>query len=256
MDFTFGIITDGNVDPFITRTIDSIRVLNIPRCEVIIVGNTTIQNDDLVRTIPFNESIKRSWITRKKNIICNEAKYENIVLLHDYIVFDSNWYNGFLQFGNDFEVCINKVKNLDGTRFRDYSLFINYVQCHDSRFKSQCLLPYDYKLTPITAKLSYISGAYYVLKKSTALKFPLDEAKSHGDGDDVDFCYKIAQAGILIKMNPYSIVQFMKQKGACDWEHEIDSSLVQLLDSFTDESVDEWKKDPEGAHLFPILGLS
>lgn len=32
---------------------------------------------------------------QKKNIIVLNAKYENIVLLHDYVKLGDNWYKGF-----------------------------------------------------------------------------------------------------------------------------------------------------------------
>ena len=50
------------------------------------------------------------------------AKYENVVLLHDYIALNSDWYTGFLQFGNDFDWCVSRILNFVNERFRDYTL--------------------------------------------------------------------------------------------------------------------------------------
>ena len=36
---------------------------------------------------------------------------------------NDNWYNGFLKYGNNFDWCITKIINTDGSRFRDYTLF-------------------------------------------------------------------------------------------------------------------------------------
>ena len=44
MDFTFGIITSENADNFISTIIDSIVKNNIPNYEIIIVGNTKVDN--------------------------------------------------------------------------------------------------------------------------------------------------------------------------------------------------------------------
>ena len=48
MDFTFGIITDGNSDNFIKLIIESIIRNNIPNYEIIIVGNTCIIPNDKI----------------------------------------------------------------------------------------------------------------------------------------------------------------------------------------------------------------
>jgi hypothetical protein len=108
MDFTFGIITDGSNDIFLEKLIESILIQNIENYEIIIVGNTKLTNSNII-IIPFDESVHSSWITRKKNIIVRTAKYENIVLMHDYFILDSDWYNGFCKFGHDFDFCVNKI---------------------------------------------------------------------------------------------------------------------------------------------------
>ena len=68
MNFTFGIITGGGNDGFINDIIDSIEVESIPNYEVIVVGPTLVNRKNTT-IIEFDETIKRAWITRKKNII-------------------------------------------------------------------------------------------------------------------------------------------------------------------------------------------
>jgi hypothetical protein len=256
MEFTFGIITNGCNNQNLSRIVDSIHAMSIPVFEIIVVGPAETCALPGVSFIQFDESLKPNWITRKKNTICQLAKYENIVLLHDYVVFHHDWYNGFLRFGNSFDVCINRILNQDGTRFRDYTLFPFYMQSIDTKFSTQCLLPYNFKLTPITAKLSYISGSYYVVKKHIALQYPLDETKSWGEGEDVEFSYRTACRGIVAQMNPHSVVSFLKYKSIPAWDVEItDTRLLRLLNSLTARDVEKWKRDPACFHLFPILHI-
>ncbi len=156
MKFTFGIVTNGN-DEVISKIIDSIEIQKIPTYEILIVGNSDLKRSHTT-VIPFNETQKVSWITRKKNIITELAKYENIVYLHDYITFDKDWYKGQLQAGEDYKVRVDRIVNKDGTRGGDWLL------CPwDDTFVSKlvaptlsCLLPYD--LTHLS-KYMYISGA-------------------------------------------------------------------------------------------------
>jgi hypothetical protein len=107
MDFTFGIITGGNNDGMIGEIILSIQNQNIPNYEIIIVGESKI-NANNCTIVPFNENIKPAWITKKKNIITELAKYENIVYFHDYIFLESGWYEGQLKSGNDFKIRMDR----------------------------------------------------------------------------------------------------------------------------------------------------
>ena len=260
MEFTFGILTNGQNSDAVLKIIESIRALRIPVFEIIVVGgqrrNSPFRLNQTVRFVEFDESAKPNWITRKKNLICQMARYENIVLVHDYVVFHPDWYAGFLRFGNSFDVCVTRILNLDGTRFRDYTLFPPYMGEIDPGFSTQCLLPYAFKHTPITARLSYISGAYYVVKKHIALQYPLDESKLWGEGEDVEFSYRIACAGIIPQVNPYSTVSFLKQKITFPWHVEItDPRLLDRLRTLTLEDATAWKRDPSCAELFPVLHL-
>jgi len=70
MEFTFGIITAGDNDHYIQTIIDSIRENHIPIYEIIIVGNTKIQQDGIIRVFEFDETIRAGWITKKKKYDC------------------------------------------------------------------------------------------------------------------------------------------------------------------------------------------
>ena len=64
MKFTFGIIT-GNAGQQIHDIIDSIEKQEIPEYEIIIVGSSDIIRNHTTN-IPFDESIKNAWITKKR----------------------------------------------------------------------------------------------------------------------------------------------------------------------------------------------
>ena len=110
MNFTFGIITTNTVDQLV---LNSIYNQNIPEFEIVIVGGHPIIDYKHITHIPFDETVKQNWITRKKNIITKNAKYDNIVFMHDYVQLNKNWYTEFLKFGNEWDICMNKIYNLD-----------------------------------------------------------------------------------------------------------------------------------------------
>jgi hypothetical protein len=78
--FTFGIITVYEDKQRLSEMVENIRNLQVPNFEILIVGggdSSGIDGHDVVK-IDFDESIKPRWITRKKNILVQNAKYENI----------------------------------------------------------------------------------------------------------------------------------------------------------------------------------
>jgi hypothetical protein len=232
MDFTFGIITDGNNENRINFIIDSIEKENIPNYEIILVGGNNIIRNNVVH-IPFDETIKPKWITRKKNLITENAKYENIVYMHDYVYLEDDWYNGYLKFGNDFDVCMNVIKNTDDSRFRDWTLWADLsnmkdvISPEDVKYLENnrtFLLPYD--MSHLT-KYMYISGAYWVVKRNIMIETPLDENLIWGESEDVVWS-KIVREKYNFKMNPYSSVKFMKMKSISEF-YEINDKSKEIL---------------------------
>jgi hypothetical protein len=209
MKFTFGIITAGNSDDSLNLVIDSIEQQNIPEYQILIVGNSNVSRTNTF-IIPFDESIKQAWITRKKNLITLNARYENIVYSHDYVVFEPEWYSGFLKFGDNFKVCMNKFVNPDYSRFRDWVIWPHNENFMDDIVlpKRHCLIPYD--MTHLS-KYMYISGTYWVAKKDVMLEFPLNENLVWAQGEDVLWSKQVR--GVYeFSMNSHSMVRSLKFK--------------------------------------------
>ena len=205
MNFTFGIITTGYNDDILFKVVDSIKTMNnllVQNYEIIIVGNTNIVVD---KNIPFDDNVRHGWITKKKNLITTNSKYENIVFLHDYIIFDDNWYSGQCIAGNDFDVRMNRIINYDGSRFRDWCLWVHNNHPIDSIVGKDALLPYNINLS----KYMYISGSYWICKKHIMEEYPLNENLNWGQGEDVEWSLKVRQHYIF-NMNSNSIVYIGK----------------------------------------------
>ena len=118
MDFTFGIITSGDSQERVAEVVESIKKQNIPNYEIIVVGDDGVNADSSnVTSVIFDESVKPAWITRKKNIVTERAVFDNVVYMHDYVALEKGWYEGYLEFGDDWDICMNKIVNSSGTRF-------------------------------------------------------------------------------------------------------------------------------------------
>jgi len=208
MDFTFGIITTKqNPELELETIISSIKNLLIPNYEILIIGGSASKQIENIKIFSFDENPNGAWITKKKNLITQNAKYDNIVYMHDYIIFDKDWYINFLNFGNNFKVCMNQIINLDGTRFRDWTLWAESAE--------QVGIPNPYYLIPYSiknlSKLMYFSGAYWVAKKNVMEEFPLNENLFWGQGEDVEWSKRIREK-YNFSINQNSIVRLLKYK--------------------------------------------
>lgn len=190
MKFTFGIITFDE-EARVNYLIEKINALSNDS-EVIVVGGTNEYSKDVVH-IDFDETEHGGWITKKKNLITDRASNENIVYAHDYFAIDESWQKGWEEFGDDWDVCMNIIKNKDGSRYRDWCAWDDPELCYYKHFFTRsaadigghfaCLVPYDYNKT----EYMYISGGYWVAKKETMKRFPLDEKLMAAQAEDVEW---------------------------------------------------------------------
>jgi hypothetical protein len=190
--FTFGIITDGSPEAIarLRYVIDTIECERIPAYEILIVGNLPAIERRNTRVLSFDESIKPRWITRKKNLITENARFDHIVYMHDYLALEPGWYAGWKSFPA-FHACMNPILNADGTRYRDWSLFYDASSQAARDFagigRLENLLPYE---ETSLSRLMYFSGAYWVATRDTMRKLPLDERLTWGDGEDVVWSHR------------------------------------------------------------------
>ena len=239
MKITFGIITHNNIDN-VNLIINSIEKQCIPDYEVIVVGSDNVNRNNTI-SIPFDETIFAGWITKKKNIITQMAKYDIIVYTHDYIILDDNWYNGMLSYGDNFDIIINKIRNADGTRFRDWLLNIDFIRgqtfkVHDNLKTPILPCPYTWiknenDITDILKiphnthtiflnydddgekwqKYMYVSGSFFICKKYVMEKYPLNELLLHNQGEDVEWSQRV-KSEFKMKLNSHSSVSLYKYK--------------------------------------------
>lgn len=228
MKITFGIIssldTSGRFPSTLFNLFTSIGSDDIyDDFEVLVVGGTDDRTWEQYRFISFDETKKQSWITKKKNIITEEAKYDNIVYMHDYVSLVKGWYEGFMKFGDNFEVCTTPILNADGSRFRDWTLWPDDLTDILGPWNSQYLLPYN--VTNLS-KYMYISGAYWIAKKSIMEQYPLDENLSWGESEDVMWSKQIREK-YQFKLNTHSCVRLLKQKDRIF--NDISESMLETL---------------------------
>lgn len=205
MKWTIGICTDGSQDSRIDKIIDSVEKNGIPADdhEIIVIGGDSKVERSNTRVIPFDETFKSGWITRKKNIIAHEAKFANLLIIHDYISILPEWYSSFESFGDDWDVAMCKISQQNGLRFRDWVTWQPHLGERIIR-----LLPYD---DSSLMREMYVSGSLMIVKKEFLIRHPLNDRKTWGQSEDVEWSLSVRNIWNY-KMNPGAIAKLLKPK--------------------------------------------
>lgn len=223
---TFNIITAGDADNRVQEVVDSIYHMHVRpgAYQINIVGGQTSSVVDPTSLagysgnlfhFPFDENERPGWITRKKNIATEHSPYEVCVYLHDYHVFDPNWYLNLVQFGLDWDVQMHQIIMQNGYRMFDW---LAYDLPGHPRY---CPIPYH---RHDLVKHQYISGGYWVAKRSLMVAERQNESLGHHQAEDLDWSFRIRDK-YRIRMNPSCIVRHNKPHR----ENELQKHRMQTL---------------------------
>lgn len=203
MNFTFAITTTytAGAPERIGEMIQSIRALGVPHYEILIATDQDIPEFEDVRRVYFDESIRQGWVTKKKNVLADEAAYNNVVLMHDYFLFDKDWYKNFVEFGDEWDVCSNAQQLMNGKRH-----FTDWVVWDSPIFPRYTSIPYD---DWSQTAYMYQSGGYMVVKKKFMERCPMNENLAWGEAEDVEWSLRMRNRAIW-KCNGKSIVRHNK----------------------------------------------
>lgn len=249
MNITFGIIVGPNHEPSVVRKlIDSIFAQDFGGhdFEIIICGNYDADPELGIKVIPFDESKKKGWITRKKNIIANEAQYDILCILHDYYLLDKDWYQGIVKYSRvnrKWNILCNRVFRLEGDRHSDWLVNQKYMDrllakhpelgpelmsvapTENNGPRWVCGLPYaEWELSSI----QYVSGGYILARTNVFREIPFDERYGWGEAaEDIIWSEQVIEHGYKLDFNPYSLVTLQKPG---KWRvHQMTWKSVELL---------------------------
>jgi hypothetical protein len=209
---SFAIVTDGKNDQNLQNTVKSILDLELQSFEITIIGGSEFPNP-AVKCVAFDESVRDGWITRKKNLGVSHSKGDIVVILHDYMKLNPDWTRSNVEalMTSTWDVAMCRITNLDGTRFRDWTLWsannvgirwwFNYTQAN--------LVPYSIKnLT----RFMYVSGSVMIVRREFMVNNPLDENLAWGEMEDVEWSLRLRKSWNY-KIFPEMSITSQKQKG-------------------------------------------
>ena len=227
---SFGITTGfTNVDHLLD-CITSIRNQRIPTYEILLIGPDPNQETKTILLngfndltfIPFDETIRSLWITKKKNTLAQNAQYERLVLLHDYLTLGDGWYRNFCSFELLYSWTVLAFPQIraDGGRFwYDWSGF-NGPRINDDR------VFFDYFDWSNNDKV-YISGNIFAVHRDLLLAYPLDESLGHMDEEDLEWSNRLRSV-VHFKCADGCIVQHQKSHRDLDYFRRIDALHEQV----------------------------
>jgi len=187
----FAFITNGNSDNFLEQGIESVLKQSLPDCEIVVVGNTSLKHPK-VTFIPFDESLRKSWITRKKNLVAETSQKDVLVIMHDYFALTEEWTQQKVQnlLDASWDVAVTSILNPDGSRYRDWLLwpFSHRFLRTPFVYTLGNLLPY--RVNDLT-DFMYINGSLMIVRRKYLLDNPLDESRGWGEGEDVEWSIRL-----------------------------------------------------------------
>lgn len=207
--WTFGIITNGKRDEWVRQIIASIRNQKIPQYEIIICGTFNKKLEKDIVYIPFNQKDDKGWITKKKNLIVEMAKFENICMLHDRIILKENWYAGMKKWGNCFE-NLGCKQLFEGWRVNDWIASHYFIRNkNNEKFSFESYVDYRDWYSSV-----WFLGQLNIFKKNLIVKNNLwwNENLFYGQREDFDFSYKLFQKGFIPRFNIFSEVETLTNK--------------------------------------------
>jgi len=238
---TFGIITKS-MNENIDLIIKSIEKQKIPNYEIIIVFdepytkkiqykncyvdfiNTKIRKEYLCRYKDYmphiNSTNMKKMIlkNRKYNLISNVSRFDNIVLMNDYLIFDNDWYKGFKKFckKNTFDFLTNKIL-YNNKRYIDWISAVERVN-NKKNNNYGALVPYNITcIKSIKEYMIYFPSPLLITKKYILNKFIFNQVTYHTKEKFQDMSpgeglkYDAMEQGYDMNINIYSKCYLIKK---------------------------------------------
>jgi hypothetical protein len=207
------------------RVVQSIRELNIPKYKICIcdAGTPTIDMTGITH-IKWDEERYPHKIGLKKNANNKELDTDIVVHLHDYMVFDRDWWEGYKEFGFDWDICVNKLYETDfpghrgeWVRNRDWwrssqrkaSIKVNEEAGYE-KIANCSLIDYD---DYSQLHYQYIPGNFWVSKRHVIEEEPISDRPA-GAMEDVEWSERVIPK-YTFKVNPLSTVRSYRGVRSC-----------------------------------------
>lgn len=196
--WTFGMLTQGKKPKLVEDFCKSIREFGGPEHEIIICGpySSSLDQYDVIYNSKVYSPLYAD-ICKKKNDIVNMAKHENIMLLHDRYILNSDFFIGFDKYGYDFDFLTIRQYHASGKNYPAYCSIDDKGELIWGQI-SECT---DYKKSWHS---HYLNGGLLVGKTTLFKEIPFNDSIFHNQAEDVELTRVMLDAKIVPRFNMHS----------------------------------------------------
>ncbi|MFN7977143.1 MAG: glycosyltransferase [Vicinamibacterales bacterium] len=198
--WTFGLLTTGSRLENVERFVDSIGAFCREPHEILIVSPVSlgaIETRPHVRVLRFSERDELGWITRKKNLVCAEARYSDILVCHDRFSLTPDFCEAMAAWGFSYGLAAMHVRLPDGGRGLDWAV----VSSQNRVWSSGGLL--DYRAW---SQYAYNPGGATLIRRAYWQDVPWNENLFWNEHEDVELCRRAQRAGGVIALADATLI--------------------------------------------------
>ena len=190
--------------------------------EILLIGNRQYCRYSYGQVFcePINCFTRNAWITCKKNSITDLALFDIIVYSHDYFIYHEDFYENVIC-SDPFDIAVPRILNPDGSRWRDKISWGNpayppaWIQhepwtgtgmYHEGQPRME---PYDRE---IPRDYWFVNGSFWIARKSTMRKYPLNERLIWGEAEDCEWSFRFRKDKSINLKYIDTEVYLLKQK--------------------------------------------
>lgn len=227
--WTFGIPVGPEEPTFLNYTVGRLLELGIEDMEIILCGqpHKDFKYFTHVKIVGQDIPAPPVHITKKKNVIAENATKNNLCIFHDRVLLPKNFLSAMKKYGDTFPLtglqCVYFADkyNLIPRKYSDYGTtsanLDKYIAIDDFSKKDLRSLTWDFQFycqNPRRAKFGndYPTGSLYICKTALWNKYPQNEKLFWEEYEDIEFGIRLAKKGVPCKINPFTFTQSMNSR--------------------------------------------
>lgn len=229
--WTFGLPVGPEDATVLNAVVKRILELDIPNKEILLCGTPggNFAYPDQVRIIGEDITAPPVQICKKKNRLAQEAKYNNLVILHDRVFLPSHFGEMVRRFGPRYPLMTLQSMFFDNRlcmhprRYSDFGMSTSDLGngikgLHRTSGKAVTVAPSAFtelersgfcfaNAMRYNNDVSYPTGSLYICRKEVWNAYPLDEALYWVEYEDIEHGTRCSKAGIPTRLNTFGITQ-------------------------------------------------
>ncbi|MBD9576215.1 hypothetical protein IB260_12930 [Pseudomonas sp. PDM23] len=229
--WTFGLPVGPEDATVLNAVVQRILELDIPNKEILLCGTPgkNFRYFDQVRIVGEDITAPPVQICKKKNRLAQEARYNNLVILHDRVFLPSHFGEMVRRFGPRYPLMTLQSLFFDNRvclyprRYSDLGRSVNEMGggikgLHRTSQSAVTVAPSTFTelersgfcfANPIRYNndISYPTGSLYICRKEVWELCPLDESLLWVEYEDIEHGVRSSKLGVPTRINPHGITQ-------------------------------------------------